>query len=114
MFELVRCGWCVAAFVHDEVLVEVPATDDLDARANELVDVMVTSMRRVCPGVPIACGDAVAMTCWSKDAEVVRDGQGRMVPWSPPPPPPATCLDVPDLPALTPDIAGVATASAQA
>jgi hypothetical protein len=85
LFELVRRGWRVVGFIHDEVLVEVPEGCDYDEKAGELVDVLVTSMRRVCPNVNVECGDPVVMTRWSKDAEPVRDELQRLRPWSPEP-----------------------------
>lgn len=83
LFDLMRRGYCVAAFIHDEIIIEVPADDDLDAHARELVNIMVRSMQRVCPDVSIACGPVVAMTRWSEDAVVTRDEQGRLKAWSP-------------------------------
>jgi hypothetical protein len=84
LFELIRRGWIVTAFIHDEILVEVPLGSDYASAGDELVNVMVGAMARVCPGVPIECGRPVPMTRWSKDAEAVYDADGRLVPWSPP------------------------------
>ena len=71
------------AFIHDELLVEVPT--DIEARtaaADRLAEVMVSAMEKWIPAVKIAAEPA-AMTRWLKGAEEVRDEQGRLVCWEP-------------------------------
>ena len=71
------------AFIHDELLVEVP--EDIEARtaaADRLAEVMVSAMEKWIPDVKIAAEPA-AMTRWLKGAEEVRDEQGRLMCWEP-------------------------------
>ena len=71
------------AFIHDELLVEVP--EDCDARtaaANRLAEVMVDAMKIYIPDVKIEAEPA-AMRRWYKGAEEVRDEEGRLLCWEP-------------------------------
>lgn len=71
------------AFIHDEVLAEVP-----EATAHEsalwIRDVMVATMSEFCPDVPIDAEPALARR-WYKAMEPVRDADGRLIPWTPAP-----------------------------
>jgi len=71
------------AFIHDELLVEVPA--DIEARtaaADRLAEVMVSAMEKWIPAVKIAA-EPSAMRRWYKGAEEVRDDRGRLLCWEP-------------------------------
>ena len=71
------------AFIHDELLVEVP--EDIEARtaaADRLAEVMVSAMEKWIPDVKISAEPA-AMTRWLKGAEEVRDDRGRLLCWEP-------------------------------
>ncbi len=81
LFELARAGYRVVAFLHDEVLVELPADADHDAEAKRVVRIMCENMRKVTGAVPIECGEPVLMTRWAKDAEPVYDEQGKLTAW---------------------------------
>lgn len=69
------------AFLHDEILAEVPEEVAHEA-AWELAAVMREQMAGVCPNVPIKAKPAL-MRRWYKDAEDVVDGNGRLIPWEP-------------------------------
>jgi DNA polymerase-1 len=72
-------GSRVVAFIHDEFLVEVPErTAHEAAKAVQLV--MEEAGRAWCPDVPVRAEPAL-MRAWSKAAEPVYDGEGRLVPW---------------------------------
>jgi len=71
------------AFIHDEVMLEVPA--DLAvarAAAKRLTEVMVRAMERFTPDVP-SRADAHIMDRWYKAAEPTYNGQGELVLWQP-------------------------------
>ena len=48
-----RAGYRVVNFVHDQLLVEVPAGDDLQAHAERIAAGMVAGMAEVVPDVKI-------------------------------------------------------------
>jgi hypothetical protein len=77
---MLACGFRVVLLVHDEIVVEVPETDDLDTRAKEMRQVMVEQMQRVCPNVRVEV-ELAASYCWSKKAKEVRTADGPLVPW---------------------------------
>ncbi len=66
LYDLARAGFHVAAFVHDEVLVEVSEALDYSQVASSIAGIMIAAMRRVCPDVDISVECAV-MRRWSKD-----------------------------------------------
>jgi DNA polymerase-1 len=70
------------AFIHDEILMEVPEGRVHEA-AERLCRVMRENMSVVIPDVPITV-EAVAMRRWYKDAEPVFDPPGHLVCWEPP------------------------------
>ena len=70
-------------FIHDEIIMEAPDDPDaLTAAADELSRLMVEALARYIPDVPITASPA-AMARWHKDAEEVRDAEGRLRVWSP-------------------------------
>jgi hypothetical protein len=71
-------GGRMLAFIHDEILVDVPRERGHDA-AQELRSVMIQSMGEFIPDVPIRC-EPVLMECWIKDAKPLFDNAGRLVP----------------------------------
>ncbi len=83
LFELVAQGYRVVAFVHDEVLIELPTDADHTAAARKIDEICCAAMRRVTGDVPICCGPPALMGHWAKDAEAVYDGQGRLRLWQP-------------------------------
>jgi hypothetical protein len=82
LFGLVREGFRVVGFVHDEVLVELPDEGGhvAEARVRRVEEVMCRQMEQVLVGgIPVACEAALAER-WSKKARlVVRDG--KVYPW---------------------------------
>jgi DNA polymerase I-like protein with 3'-5' exonuclease and polymerase domains len=67
-------------FVHDEIIIEAPV-DTASEAAEELARVMEAAMAEVCPDVP-ARASATLMSRWSKKAQAIRDGEGRLIPWN--------------------------------
>ncbi len=71
------------AFIHDELLVEVPESiEERTAAANRLAEVMVEAMKVYIPDVKIEAEPA-AMRRWYKGAEEARDEEGRLLCWEP-------------------------------
>ena len=71
------------AFIHDELLVEVPESiEERTAAANRLAQVMVEAMKIYIPDVKISAEPA-AMRKWYKGAEEVRDTEGKLLCWEP-------------------------------
>lgn len=69
------------AFIHDEVIAEIPTTK-VDHAAPWMAATMVRELQALCPDVPITAGPAI-MRRWYKDAKERRDESGRLIPWEP-------------------------------
>lgn len=80
LYDLVRAGFRVVAFIHDEVLVELPESSNLNEATERIAGIMVTAMRNLCPDVRIEVEYAV-MRRWDKNAKAVYDNAGRLVPF---------------------------------
>jgi hypothetical protein len=77
-----RAGFRVVAFIHDEVLIELPVESDLTASALRVDRILCESMEQLTGSVPIACEYALSDR-WYKAAEAVFDENGRLCLWSP-------------------------------
>jgi DNA polymerase-1 len=73
------------AFVHDELIIEVPDDEHAADAAEELARLMVKGANAFLPDVPIPIKKMkpLLMRRWSKKAKQVRDASGRLVPWAP-------------------------------
>jgi len=80
-----RAGYRVVNFIHDELLVEVPAGGDLGAEAERVKSLMIKGMTAVLPDMTVRV-EYAASDCWSKSATAVHDGAGRLQVWRPAPP----------------------------
>ena len=84
LWRLVREGFRVVGFVHDEVLVELPDEGGFvsEEKIVRIKEIMCGEMEEVLGGnVPVDC-EATLSTCWSKHARlIVREG--KVFPWSP-------------------------------
>lgn len=69
------------AFVHDEILAELPEGRAHDA-AYEMAKVMVKSMREFVPDVYVKAEPAIARR-WYKDMEAAFDLHGKLTTWEP-------------------------------
>lgn len=72
-------GSRLVAFVHDELILEVPEAQAPEA-AERLREVMVGAMQAYTPDVKITASP-VLMRYWSKEAEELRDDKGRLLAW---------------------------------
>lgn len=77
-------GTRLMAFAHDETLVDIPdeGVDFVYAAARRQATVMVEEMKAYVPDVLIKAEPAL-MRYWYKEADPVRDAQGRLIPWEP-------------------------------
>jgi len=69
------------AFIHDEILAEVPEATAHEA-AHRLAEIMLEELKRLCPDVPVKAEPAL-MRRWYKGVKTVYDEHGRLVPWEP-------------------------------
>ncbi|MGK5083127.1 DNA polymerase [Bdellovibrionota bacterium FG-1] len=64
LYLLVRNGYRVVNYIHDEFVVEVPA-DQADVQSSGIQDLMIQGMRQVCPDVRITVEMGI-FDCWKK------------------------------------------------
>jgi hypothetical protein len=83
LLALVREGFRVAAFVHDEVLVELPDEGGYVPleTVRRIEQIMVREMEKVTPGVPAAVESALSWR-WDKKAKLIVRGD-EVYPWEP-------------------------------
>ena len=85
MWRLWRSGYRLVNFIHDQVLVEVPADADLMAKAQDIRRLMIEGMKAVVPDVNVDVSFA-ATDRWYKDAEAVYGSSGKvLLLWRPEP-----------------------------
>ncbi len=82
LWKLWRAGYRLVNFLHDEVIIEVPADSDLRQHAETIRRLMIEGMREVVPDVRIDV-DYAAAARWYKSAKEVSDAEGRLLPWKP-------------------------------
>ena len=82
MWELLKAGYQVIAFVHDEFVIELDELDDCTAKAADIDRICCQAMEQLVGDIPVATEYALAER-WYKQAEVVFDGEGRLQVWRP-------------------------------
>ena len=82
LWRLWRAGYRIANFIHDEVLIEVPETSNLQEHAEVIRQIMINAMHEVVPDVRIEVEYAATLR-WHKKAKAVFDDQGRLEIWTP-------------------------------
>lgn len=80
LWGLYRAGFRAVAFVHDEVLIELPRSADHTEEAKRIDAILCRSMEELTGSIPIACEYALADR-WYKQAEAVFDDEGRLELW---------------------------------
>lgn len=70
------------AFIHDEVIVEIPHDELMHERAFEVARIMREGMEQVMTRVKVGAAPA-CMFRWNKDAKTVLDSSGRLQVWMP-------------------------------
>jgi DNA polymerase I-like protein with 3'-5' exonuclease and polymerase domains len=84
LFELVKEGFRVVGFVHDEILVELPDEGGYvpEAKVRRVEEVMCRQMGQVLVGdIPVGC-EAALSERWSKKARLIVK-EGKVYPWRP-------------------------------
>ena len=81
MWELLKAGYQVIAFVHDEFVIELDKLDDCTARAVDIDRICCEAMQQLVGDIPVTAEYALAER-WYKQAEPVFDG-GRLQVWRP-------------------------------
>lgn len=83
LWRLWRAGYRIVNFIHDQVLVEVPAGSALLRHAKIIQRLMIDGMQAVVPDVRVDVAYA-ATERWHKDAEAVFDRTGKkLLLWTP-------------------------------
>ncbi len=82
LWGLYRAGFRSVAFVHDEVLIELPRSANHTEEARRIDRILCESMRQLTGSIPVACEYALSDR-WYKQAEAVFDEQGRLCLWNP-------------------------------
>jgi hypothetical protein len=84
LFELVKEGFRIVGFVHDEILVELPDEGGYvsEAKVRRVEVIMCRAMESVLVGdIPVGC-EAALSARWNKKAKLVVKG-GKVYPWVP-------------------------------
>jgi DNA polymerase I-like protein with 3'-5' exonuclease and polymerase domains len=82
LWGLYRAGFRSVAFVHDEVLIELPRSANHTEEARRIDRILCESMQQLTGSIPIACEYALSDR-WYKQAEAVFDDQERLCLWKP-------------------------------
>ncbi|KAH3765603.1 DNA polymerase family A [Pelomyxa schiedti] len=74
MWNLTRTGYKVVAFVHDEIVVEIPDAEDhiLTREVTMIEKILCTSMQELTRKVPISCKLALSRR-WCKDPQKIKN-----------------------------------------
>jgi DNA polymerase I-like protein with 3'-5' exonuclease and polymerase domains len=71
-----RAGYTIANFVHDQLVIEIDADQDLRPHIARLKELMIRGMREVVPDVLVDV-DWIVSTSWAKQDKVELDAAGR-------------------------------------
>ena len=81
LFRLLRAGYQVCGFVHDEMLILIPHGADYDRAVQQVQQILADAMQELTPDIPITTEYLLADR-WYKDVDQQpRDGQGRILPY---------------------------------
>jgi len=82
LFNLFQVGYRLAGFIHDEIVVEIPESSNMDQEARLIDQIMCESMQQVTPDIPIKCEYSLSRR-WCKAAVPVFDANGKLCLWEP-------------------------------
>ena len=77
---LLKAGYFIVCFIHDEYIIEMPFNEYTTARAKHISQTMINEMGRITTHVKVKAEPAL-MFSWSKAAEAYYDGEGDLLPW---------------------------------
>ncbi|MBP7654000.1 hypothetical protein KA977_11295, partial [Candidatus Dependentiae bacterium] len=81
LYRLIKRGYRVVAFIHDEVIIELPIENcNHREEAEKISKIMIDSMNIVCPDVKVKT-EYVLMKRWIKEAKATFDTEGRLIPY---------------------------------
>mgnify|MGYP001068469784 CR=1 FL=1 len=83
MWNLYMSGYNIIAFIHDEIVIEIPETSSgiYDEEADHVKMIMNGSMQELTGPIPIGSSFTISKV-WSKSAQQVRDELGRLRCWT--------------------------------
>jgi len=82
LFRLLRDGFQVCGFIHDEMLILIPDGIDYTQAVERVEQILISAMQELCPDIPI-CTEYLLADRWYKDVnEQPRDEQRRIIPYS--------------------------------
>lgn len=79
-WQLLKAGYFLVNFIHDEYIAEIPLDKHFTSRCHEMAEIMMGAMQRFTPDVKVKAAPA-AMLRWCKAAEDYYDGEGDLLPW---------------------------------
>ena len=79
LYDLIKAGYRVVNFIHDEYLIEVPVDADLKFVQSDVESRLITAMSKYCPDVRIEV-ESAWMDCWQKDVSLTLSDDGRLLP----------------------------------
>ena len=79
LYELVKAGFRVVNFIHDEYLIEIPAESDLVGQEAKVKEIMIGAMQKHLPDVPVEV-DVAWGERWLKSGTHQLDSNGKLVP----------------------------------
>jgi len=82
MWELLKAGYQVVAFVHDEFVIELSKLDDCTAQAQRIERICCQAMQQLVGDIPVTAEYALAER-WYKQAEAFYDEAGQLQVWQP-------------------------------
>lgn len=82
LFHLLRAGFQVCGFIHDEMLVLVPDGTDYDAAVSQVQQILADAMQELCRDIPISTEYLLADRWYKSVDQQPTDTQGRVVPYS--------------------------------
>lgn len=82
LYELIRAGYSVNAFIHDEFILTIRDDADWNTVPRDIERIVCEQMQSVCGSVPIAA-EGVRMKRWFKNAKPVWSNEGELLVWEP-------------------------------
>ena len=82
MWELLKAGYRLVGFVHDEFIMKLSVLDDCTAHAKRIEQICIDAMQTLVGDIPVKCEYALARR-WYKQAEAVFDSNGELQLWEP-------------------------------
>ncbi|KNC46341.1 uncharacterized protein AMSG_02793 [Thecamonas trahens ATCC 50062] len=79
LWDLFHSGYRIVGFVHDEIIVELPETSDLDRHVAEIRAIAEHAMAPLCADIPIQTAFTLSYR-WHKSQEPVHAPNGKLVP----------------------------------